>query len=191
MNFSVQPWQKSHAYTVGQKVVDTHFQVQMVTVAGTSGGSTPTWNTSAGGTTVDGGVTWLSLGSTTAFTPGTWVKNFHYPLGSTILDSNGKLEIVTNSNGVGNSGGSTPTWSTVAGATTADAALTWTNAGTISGAALAATGGTSGIIIDNTVGSGTLSGASQVYFSTLADQACATSGGTGGCAIQASQPTLQ
>jgi hypothetical protein len=104
MNFSVQPWQASHAYTVGQKVVDTHFQVQMVTVAGTSGGSTPTWNTNAGATTADGGVTWLSLGATTAFTPGVWIRLHHYAVGSTILDSNGKLQIVTNSNGVGNSG---------------------------------------------------------------------------------------
>jgi hypothetical protein len=50
-------------------------------------------------------------------------------------------------------------------------------------------GGTSGIIVDNTVGSGTLVGASQVYFSTLGNQACGTSG-TGGCAIQASQSSL-
>ena len=53
-------------------------------------------------------------------------------------------------------------------------------------AGLAAAGGTSGIIIDNTVGS---AGASQIYFSPLANQACAT-GGTGGCAVQASQAAL-
>jgi hypothetical protein len=48
-------------------------------------------------------------------------------------------------------------------------------------------GGTSGIIIDNSSSAG---GASQVYFSPLGDQGCTTSGGTGGCAIQASQSAL-
>jgi len=50
-------------------------------------------------------------------------------------------------------------------------------------------GGTSGIIIDNTVGSGTLAGASQVYFSTLANST-GTCGTNVGCAVQASQSGL-
>lgn len=58
----------------------------------------------------------------------------------------------------------------------------------------AAAGGTSGIVGDNTVGAGTLAGASQVYFSTLVNGSavCTTSGGTflGGCAVQASQVGL-
>jgi hypothetical protein len=52
-------------------------------------------------------------------------------------------------------------------------------------------GGASGVVVDNTVGSSTLAGASQVYFTPLANQTCTTSGGTGGCAIQASQSSLQ
>jgi len=49
-------------------------------------------------------------------------------------------------------------------------------------------GGTSGIIIDN---SSSVVGASQVYFTPLSDQTCTTSGGLpGGCAIQASQSAL-
>jgi hypothetical protein len=189
-NFKVQPWQALHSYTVGKEVVDTHFEVQMVTTAGTSGGSTPTWSTTAGGTTTDGTVKWLNLGGTTAATPGTWAKLTNYPVGSTILDSNNKLEIVTTSNGNGESGGIQPTWSTTIGGTTPDAAVTWTNVGTIPSSALHSAGGTSGIIIDNTVGSGTLAGASQAYFSTLSNQTCGTSG-TGGCAVQASQSALQ
>jgi hypothetical protein len=64
--------------------------------------------------------------------------------------------------------------------------LTW---GTTTGTAATATvtGGTSGIIIDNSSSAG---GASQVYFTPLSDQPCTTSGGTGGCAIQASQSGL-
>jgi len=56
-------------------------------------------------------------------------------------------------------------------------------------AKFAATGGTSGIVIDNTVAPGTQH-TSQVYFSTLSNQTC--NGTTGvGCAVQASQSALQ
>ena len=55
-------------------------------------------------------------------------------------------------------------------------------------AGLAVTGGSSGIIMDNI---STTSGASQIYFSSLSNGTCAgngtTGGGTGGCAVQASQ----
>ncbi|MGO8786458.1 MAG: hypothetical protein ACLQVL_03625 [Terriglobia bacterium] len=51
-----------------------------------------------------------------------------------------------------------------------------------------ATGGTSGIIIDNT---STTAGESQIYYTTLGNQSCVGNGtsgnGTGGCAVQASQ----
>jgi hypothetical protein len=69
-------------------------------------------------------------------------------------------------------------------------------------ATLPEAGGTSGIVIDNAVSSGTLGGASQIYFSPLGSQSCkgnsaystysaGTAGiGTGGCAIQASQSGL-
>jgi hypothetical protein len=53
-----------------------------------------------------------------------------------------------------------------------------------------ATGGASSITIDNLVGAGTTAGASQVYFTPLGNQVCTTSGGNGGCAIQASQSLL-
>jgi hypothetical protein len=73
--------------------------------------------------------------------------------------------------------------------TISDGTVTWTNAGVLPSSALPAAGGTSGIIIDNTVQ--TLTGASQVYFSTLSNQTCTTSGTTGGCAVQASQSALK
>lgn len=61
------------------------------------------------------------------------------------------------------------------------------NSGTISGSttatgATAEAGGTSGIVVDNGA-----SGAQNIYFSTLLNQSCTTSGSTGGCAIQISQ----
>ena len=51
---------------------------------------------------------------------------------------------------------------------------------------LQAAGGASGIVVDNGD-----SGASNIYFSTLLNQPCATSGGTGGCAVSATQSALQ
>lgn len=48
--------------------------------------------------------------------------------------------------------------------------------------ATAEAGGTSGIVVDNDS-----SGAQNIYFSTLQNQSCTTSGGTGGCAIQTVQ----
>lgn len=45
-------------------------------------------------------------------------------------------------------------------------------------------GGTSGIIVDNTA---SLTGASNIYYTPLANQTCPNSGSTGGCAIQISQ----
>jgi hypothetical protein len=54
-------------------------------------------------------------------------------------------------------------------------------------AGLAVADGASGVIIDNNVASGTLAGASQIYFSSLGSETCSTSGGTGACAVQASQ----
>jgi hypothetical protein len=60
---------------------------------------------------------------------------------------------------------------------------------------LNATGGSSGIIIDNTTNT---TGASQVYFGTLGSQPChgnngtgSPGQGTGGCAVQASQAKVQ
>jgi hypothetical protein len=56
------------------------------------------------------------------------------------------------------------------------------NSGTVSTGALAEQGGTSGIVVDNGA-----AGASNIYFSTLLNQSCTTSGGTNGCAIQTGQ----
>jgi hypothetical protein len=56
----------------------------------------------------------------------------------------------------------------------------------------AVAGGASGIVLDNTVGAGTLAGASQVYFTPLATGNCTSTAGQGigGCAVQASQSAL-
>jgi hypothetical protein len=186
-NFKDTPWKPLTAYTVGQEILDSHFQLQVVSIAGTSGAAAPSWATLIDHATTDGTVHWLNQGPQSAFTLAAWKPTHVYALHAKILDGNNNVQFVTTN---GTSGGSMPVFSTTAGGITSDgAALKWTNLGALGTASLAAAGGTSGIIIDNTVGSGTLAGASQVYFSTLSDQAC--SDGTGGCAVQASQSALQ
>jgi len=106
-----------------------------------------------------------------------------------ILDSNFNLEQVTANTGNDHSGAMEPTWPTTIGGTVVDNHVTWTMEGP-GNANLAEAGGTSGLIIDNTVPSGTLSGASQVYFSPLLNGSCGASSSVG-CAVQASQQGLQ
>lgn len=188
MNFKNTSWLPSHLYAAGQEVLDTGLHIEVVEVGGTSGSGVPTW-AGTGGTTPDGGVTWLDQGSLSAVTPAAWTLNHSYAKGKQILDSNNNIELVTTA---GTSGLTTaPVWNTAVGGTTHDGTgpLVWTNIGAIATFALPAAGGTSGIVIDNTLE--TLTGASQVYFSTLSTETCSTSGTSGGCAVQASQSALQ
>jgi len=184
-NFKDTPWQPSTVYSVGQEILDTHFQIQVVSVAGTSGTSTPSWSAVLGSSTSDGTAQWLNQGPQSAFTPAAWLASHPYPGNSKILDGNNNVQLVSTP---GTSGGTMPTFNTTAGGTTHDGAgtLVWTNLGAIGTAALPVAGGASGVIIDNTV---TSSGGSEVYFSTQGNQPCGTSG-AGGCAIQATQSGL-
>jgi hypothetical protein len=186
-NFKDTPWLPSTTYAVGQEVLDSNFQIQVVSVGGTSGATVPTWSTTVGSPTPDGTVVWLDQGVQSAFTPAAWQPVHLYALHEQILDGNNNIQFATTP---GTSGGSMPTFNSTAGGTTIDGVVVWTNLGALGTAALAAAGGTSGIVIDNIVGSATEPGASQIYFSTLSNQTCGTSG-TGGCAVQASQSALQ
>ena len=190
------PWQASASFTVGQEILVessnplTRF-IDVVITPGTSGTTQPSWPNTSGVTRADGGVVWLNQGNpNTAINSWTAIHTYT-SVGTRILDSNGNVEVVRTTVFPNLSGATQPTWNATPGGFTADNDITWVNAGAWPSSALSAAGGTSGIIIDNTVGSGTLAGASQVYFSTLADQTCVTSGGTGGCAVQASQSALK
>jgi hypothetical protein len=196
-NFNDTPWKPSHAYAVGQEILvhsSVGLQIEVVSTAGMSGAGQPIWATTAGATTTDNTVHWLDQGVLTGPVLSGWVASHDYTARTEILDPNSNIELVTAKTGNGDSGSATPAFSLIAGDTitvgTPPNTVTWQNVGAIGTAALAASGGTSGIIIDNTVGSGTVAGASQVYFSTLSDQACGITG-TGGCAVQASQAALK
>jgi len=57
-------WQASHAYVVGNLIVDNNGFIQKCTTAGTSGsGGHPGWNNAWGGTTNDSTVVWTNQGS--------------------------------------------------------------------------------------------------------------------------------
>jgi hypothetical protein len=192
-NFVDTPWQPSTAYSVGQEILalstfNGQLFINVATVAGTTGATPPSWPDTPGNGVNDGTVHWLNQGNLSAAALTAWIANHLYTRPDPrIIDSNGNIEIV---NTAGTTGGTVPNWSTTPGALTNDGTVKWINAGALGSFVLPAAGGTSGIIIDNTVGSGTLPGASQIYFSTLSDQVCGTSG-TGGCAVQASQSDLQ
>jgi hypothetical protein len=122
-----------------------------------------------------------------------WLPTTKFALGQEIVDSNGNVQKVTTA---GTTGSTEPCpsgkvsctaniWGSTAGNTNTDGTVVWSYQGVPSAIAITAeAGGVSGIVIDNVSSS---TGASQIYFSTLANTTCATSGGTGGCAIQASQ----
>ena len=185
ISFLDTPWKATTSYAVGQQILSSRRHVETVITAGTSGGSAPAWTNSAGATRTDGTVVWIDQGVFNASTLPAWLGS--HPYGVTrIIDSSGNVELSS----AGTSGSLAPGWNTTPGGTTSDNTVTWKNLGAVGTFALASTGGTSGIIEDNVVSPLTQPGASQVYFSTLGTQACGT-GGSGSCAVQASQPALQ
>jgi hypothetical protein len=189
-NFKDTPWLPKTVYTAGQEILDSSLHVEVVELGGTSGATVPFFNGTTGGTTLnDGTVTWLDQGAPSATTLPGWTSIHHYAKGTEILDGSGNIELVTSRAGI--SGTTLPTFSGAPGGTVTDGTgsskITWTNIGSLATAAMPEAGGTSGIIIDNTVGAGTLAGASQIYFSTL-NGGCGA--GTDGCAVQASQSAL-
>lgn len=107
-----------------------NFQVCIQT--GTTGGSTPTWQTAYGAQTNDGSAIWACLGQLTSWAATTkWfypVGGFSAPTstasfgGAGILDSNGNIERVIES-GLSQTPGP-PSWNPV-GSTTTDGTITW------------------------------------------------------------------
>jgi hypothetical protein len=62
-------WTATHAYTVGNLIVDSNGNIQRCTTAGTSGGSPPTWATTISATTTDSGAVWTMVARHTAPVP--------------------------------------------------------------------------------------------------------------------------
>jgi hypothetical protein len=181
----VTPWRPLIHWGLGQQILSPKLDIETVIVAGNAGATAPAWTTTPGDEVPDGHVTWLDQGHLTAVAAAAWQASQAYALGQRVIDTNNNIEIVITA---GTSGTTEPHWPLVAGTIT-DNSVVWINAGNLPTAALSITGGTTGVIIDNTTN--TTTGASQIYFGTLADQTCTTSGGSGVCAEQASQLALQ
>jgi hypothetical protein len=190
LNFIDTPWQAFTTYQLHQQILDKNRCIEEATTAlGTSAGSV-TFSATPGTTKTDGSVHWVNQGLFSVAPLPTWTASTPETKGtSRIVDSHANVEVATTSGTTGTSS-TGPPWSTTVGGTTTDGTVIWINAGASLISALPAAGGTSGIIIDDVL-NGTVAGTSQVYFTTLSDELCATSGGTGGCAVQASQAALK
>ncbi len=187
MNFRTTSWLANNAYNAGQLILDSNMNIQVADNSGqTSGVMPPAWNTTLFGPTVDGGVHWRNQGPLISNPANpNWTATHLYNGGFEIIDTHNNIEIAEL--GGGTSGAIQPIWPTAEGSETFDGTVVWYNLGANPVAGLPANGGSSGIVIDNTA---VLDGASQVYYTNLQDTGCFTSGGNGGCAIQASQQGL-
>ena len=112
-------WEADTAYSAGQLILDSNGNIQMVQTAGITGDWMPAWSSSL---TLDGEVIWRSLGSAV------WQPNAAFAIGQAILDSNKEIQVAQVA---GASGAHQPVWNEGPGAVTVDAAVTWTNTGTL------------------------------------------------------------
>jgi hypothetical protein len=112
-------WLPNTAYSVGNLVIDSTGTIESVTAAGTSGATAPAWNTPQGQTTTDG-LQWTALGNPA------WAANTSFAVNAVVLDASGTIQQVQSG---GSSGAAAPSWNETAGATTADASITWLNNG--------------------------------------------------------------
>jgi len=116
-------WHPDTLYNAGNLILDVAGNVQIVQTGGISGDSVPSpWNLTAGQTTADGGVVWQNLGH------GSWQANSSFSAGQAIVDGNGEIQTVLVG---GTSGAKPPAWQEGASATTNDASIAWSNAGSM------------------------------------------------------------
>ena len=111
---------------------------------GVSGGSAPTWNITAGGTTTDGDLTWQNMGLPVQnwqiappTTPPTisnssspysfWQPNSTFAFLSAVLDPNGNIEVYVA--GGTTTGTAPPVWQTAINSLTSDGTIYWRNYG--------------------------------------------------------------
>jgi hypothetical protein len=110
-----QMWSPNHSYAVGAIVYDPNNDFQVVTTAGVSGASPPNWSTT---TTTDGTVGW------TIEIPQAWAATHSYSIGTLVNGSAAYIQVATTG---GTSGATGPAWNLIAGSTTADGTVVWTD----------------------------------------------------------------
>lgn len=137
-------WTATHSYTAGTLVRQSatptvgNERIFACTVAGTSGGSEPTWVVTKGAKTTDNTVTWIEVtgqaavnGDVTTGHAPVWALNLTPTLGVIIYDSVTTSLQVCTASGAGKTSGSI-SFSATAGVTTTDASATWTSLGATS-----------------------------------------------------------
>ena len=153
MNFNVQPWEAATPYVIGQEILDTHFQIQVVRVAGTSRTAALASRlvyAVAGNTSDAGTLRWTNQGPYAVNYPA-WQASTAYAAGTEIVDSNGNVEWVLTA-GRRKAGQGHPRLDTVDDGGRVDSTVRLAKLGTACHLQCCATaGGTSGIIMDNTV----------------------------------------
>lgn len=140
--FAVAAWAASTAYSAGDLRKQTsptagNERVFVCVVAGTSGGTEPTWVLTRGAKTTDNTITWQEVtgvagvnGDVTNTPNWTTIKNTAVSLGQVIKrDSAASYQICTTAGTAGN--GTEPAFSNTAGTTTTDNTVTWTSLGVV------------------------------------------------------------
>jgi hypothetical protein len=140
---AVAQWTATHAYTVGQIVrqlaapAANNERCFLCIVAGTSGGTEPTWVLTRGAKTTDSTVTWMectglpALNGDNASTNAWHASAGAIALGWIIKNTANDHYFICTTAGTGGTG-SEPSWNTTTGGTTADGSVTWTCIGATS-----------------------------------------------------------
>ena len=114
-------WTASRAYALGDYVrpVTNNGFIYEATVAGTAGGSEPTWPTTEGNTVVNGGVTF------TCRKRSLWLASTARVVGDMVRPTAANPTLIYRCTVAGTSAASEPTWPTTAGTTVVDGGVTW------------------------------------------------------------------
>lgn len=117
-------WFASTALTAGTRVapVSPGNRLYVVTVAGTTGTTEPTYNTTIGGTTSSGTVTLMAMDK--FFTAATFATSTAYTAGQVVKPTGGSAAEFLVTVG-GTSGASAPTWPTTIGSTVTSGGVTF------------------------------------------------------------------
>jgi hypothetical protein len=116
-------WIASRYFSIGFTIMDSNGNLQLVTHAGTSGGSAPAWSQALSGATTDGTAIWTCQKVfVPAVTVSEWLPGHTRLLGDTLIDSNGNLQTISTA---GAGGYSAPIWTLVDGGLTTDGSAIW------------------------------------------------------------------
>jgi hypothetical protein len=135
--FSPGQWAPSSTFNQGTAILDSNHNIQVLTSSGGVTGTTaPIWNTTDGGVTTDGSITWTNEQSQFGIYRGSvvqdnvqylrlgpWEPNQFYPAGS-VVRGPASIEVATIG---GISGASVPNWNKADESTTTDGTVIWTN----------------------------------------------------------------